>query len=55
MFPIIAPREPAWPQVPDAELLTAAMRQELPSGPTHDIDAEPSRAEHANLHRDLAI
>jgi hypothetical protein len=55
MFPIIAPREPAWPQVPNAELLTAAMRQELPSGPTLDIDAEPPRAEHANLHRDLAI
>jgi hypothetical protein len=30
-------------QVPDAGLLTAAMRQELPSGPIDDIDGEPSR------------
>ena len=28
-------------QVPDAELLTAAMRQELPCGPTDNIDGEP--------------
>src|SRR5262245_57558042 len=28
-------------QVPDAEVLTAAMRQELPGGPTHNIDGEP--------------
>jgi hypothetical protein len=32
-------------QVPDAELLTAAIRQELPSGPTDDIDGEPPRAQ----------
>jgi hypothetical protein len=27
-------------------MLTATMRQELPSGPTDDIDGEPPRAEH---------
>jgi hypothetical protein len=34
-------------QVPDAEMLTAAMRQELSStsGPTGDIDGEPPRAQ----------
>jgi len=31
-------------QVPDAELLTAAMRQELPCGPTDNIDGEPGSA-----------
>src|SRR6516165_3128159 len=37
------------PQVPDAELLTAAMRQERPSGPTDDIDGEPSRAQNTPI------
>jgi hypothetical protein len=34
-------------QVPDAEMLTAAMRQELSSasGPIGDIDGEPPRAQ----------
>jgi hypothetical protein len=41
-------------QVPDAELLTAAMREELPSGPTDDIDGEPPRAEQPHLHRYVA-
>ena len=36
-------------QVPDAELLTAAMRQELPSGPTDDIDGEPPRAQNTPI------
>jgi hypothetical protein len=36
-------------QVPNAELLTATMRQELPSGPTDDIDGEPPRAQNTPI------
>jgi hypothetical protein len=36
-------------QVPDVELLTAAMRQELPSGPTDDIDGEPPRVQNTPI------
>ena len=36
-------------QVPDAELLTAAMRQELPSGPTDDIDGQPPHAQNTPI------
>jgi hypothetical protein len=42
-------------RIPDAQLLTAAIRQELPSGPTDDIDGVPSRAQNTpHLHRYLA-
>jgi hypothetical protein len=32
-------------QVPDVEMLTTALRQELPSGPAYDIDREPPGAQ----------
>jgi len=35
-------------QIPDVGMLTA-MRQELPSGPTDDIDGEPPRAQNTPI------